>query len=182
MSNNPSASATPDSPGLRLRAPEPDDAPFICSLENISLEEGYSERVVPLSEQSVKSYIAAIDPDPFSSGQLRLMVCMETGERIGLLDYYDITLLHRRAMIGIIVAPAMRNRGLGTRILRLACAFGRRHLRLERLGALVGEKNTASRRIFTKAGFKVCGKLDEWWSDDDGTENCFFFLKKLSRM
>lgn len=165
---------------LRLRAIEPEDISFITDMENLEDGVGYSQRIAPLSYQSVRTYVMTCDPDPFVSGQLRLLIADDSGDRIGLLDFYDISAINRNAMIGIIIAPEKRNRGLCSRSLLLAAGFARRRLRLETLGALVSVKNLASLRAFGKAGFLVCGTLRKWWRTPDEVEDCNFLQTMLT--
>lgn len=177
---------------LVLRAMEPEDVDFICRMENEGMDDGYSERVAPLSRHDALRCVAECDPDPFASGQLRLVIeegkevsaksdSSEPGHaeerrvegvRVGLLDFYDISHYHRRAMLGIIIAPESRGRGLGLRALKTALAFAVKRLRLRAVGALVSVENAASLRIFAEAGFRIAGRLEGWWEGANGPEDC----------
>lgn len=157
---------------LRLRAIEPEDVSFITEMENLEDGAGYSQRIAPLSYQSVRTYIMTCDPNPFATGQLRLIIADDSGERIGLLDFYDISAINRNAMIGLIITPEKRGRGIGRRSLLLAKGFAKCRLRLETLGALVSVKNQASLRVFLKAGFAECGTMRKWWRTYDEAEDC----------
>lgn len=157
---------------LTLRALEPEDVEFIAQMENDEDSLRYSDRVAPLSLQSVRTYIMTCDPDPFATGQLRLMVESDDGERVGLLDFYEITQRHSHAMVGLIIAPVHRGKGLSVRILRMACLFSERRLHLESLGALVAAGNIPSLRAFERAGFREVGRLSNWWHTIDGRDDC----------
>lgn len=157
---------------LRLRALEPEDVEFVARLENDEGSMRYSDRVAPLSLQSVKTYIMTCDPDPFATGQLRLLVEFDDGERVGLLDFYDITQRHSRAMTGLIIAPDCRGKGLSARILQMAVKFASRRLHLNVLGAMIAAGNKPSLRAFAKAGFRESGRLENWWKTEDGWCDC----------
>lgn len=162
---------------LKLRAPEPADVEFIVELENDESSLEYSDRVAPLSRNSVKSYIMACDPDPFVTGQLRLIAETDDGEKIGLLDYYDISQRHSHAMIGIIIAAGKRGCGLGLRILEMGRAFAARRMHIDQLGAIVCIENKASVKIFQKAGYREVGTLKEWWRKSTGGCDCLLMQK-----
>lgn len=162
---------------LKLRALEPEDIEFIVELENDESAIEYSDRVAPLSRQSVKSYIMTCDPNPFETGQMRLMLCTESGERIGLLDYYDITQRHGHAMLGIIISEQHRGKGYGTRGLELARRFADRRMHLRQLGAVVCIKNEASVKLFCKAGYREVGVLEDWWRLSEGSADCLMMQK-----
>lgn len=58
------------------------------------------------------------------------------------------------AATDVAVHPAFRGRGLGVRILRQSAPLAMRALGVDRLCALVLERNAASRRCFARAGFR----------------------------
>lgn len=161
-----------ETPRLLLRAIEPSDIEFITRMENDGLAGGYTDRVAPLSEQSVRKYVMTVDPDPYASGQLRLLCSTVTGLRVGLVDYYDISALHRHCYLGVIVEPMQRGRGMGTAMIRLATMFAWRRLRMRTVAALVAESNHVSVRAFTAAGYSRSGCLASWWEGLPGPENC----------
>lgn len=163
---------------LRLRAMEPTDIRFIARMENLEESCRYSDRVAPLSVESVSAYVMTCDPDPFHSGQLRLVVCLKE-EAVGLLDFFDISLIHRRANVGIVVAPEFRFQGLGSRTLRIACKFAKERLRLLSLGAIVSILNPRSLKAFENAGFEERGILKDWWRTHDSAEDCVMLQKML---
>ncbi len=157
---------------LTLRAIEPEDVEFLLEIENDEQIMEFTDRVAPLSRQSLKTYVMQCDPDPYSSGQLRLVVAGEDGTPIGLLDFYDISLRHKRSMVGIGILPGFRGLGLASRILEMAKAFASRRLRLDTLAAMVSENNIKSLKAFSRAGFEEVGHLKKWWTGSDGPEDC----------
>lgn len=161
---------------LTLRAPEPEDVDFLYSIENEEGGESYSCRIAPVSLESLRTYVLTCDPDPFASGQLRLVISRGS-ENVGLIDFYDISALHRRAMVGVIIAPQYRGMGLGRRSVSVACSFAAKRLRLTTLGALISIHNNPSVAAFAHAGFETVGRLTRWWNNE---EDCLMMQKILS--
>lgn len=166
--------------GIMLMAIEPSDIEFIVEMENMEDSFGYTERIAPLSYQSVKTYVMTLDPDPYATGQLRLKITVG-GEPAGLLDFYEISAIHRRAMVGILLRPKFRGKGIGRRSLVLAQSFARKRLRLENLGAIVSTKNKPSAECFIAAGFEERGVLKNWWRTTEGAEDCLMLQSVLNR-
>ena len=59
---------------LHLRALEPSDADFMYEVENDAQAWRYSDTIAPLSRKILRDYALTYDADPFTAGQLRLII------------------------------------------------------------------------------------------------------------
>ena len=83
-------------------------------------------------------------------------------EAVGIVDFFNYEAFHRRAETGIVVCPAFRNRGMGEKILEMACTYARNQLNLHQLYAEVAANNENSLKLFAKCGFERCGLRRQW--------------------
>lgn len=166
---------------MRLRAVEPSDSMIMWDIERDSsqwIENGMS---APLSYRNLKEYAEGYDADPFKSGQLRLIAeTAESGECLGIVDLYDISAKNRTAFIGIYIIGKYRNQGLASEALGLLEVYSFRILNLRQLAAKIVSSNDASRRLFTRCGFKLRGVLPEWILSGNRTFDLALFTKAVS--
>jgi RimJ/RimL family protein N-acetyltransferase len=83
----------------------------------------------------------------------------------GRLSLHEINWTHRRAELGIWIAPGQRGRGHATRALRLALPWLFAETPLERLGLLTEADNAAMRAVARSAGFAEEGVLRHFVRD-----------------
>lgn len=152
---------------LLLRAPEPDDVDAIFLWEN---DLGMAEASVsgaPVSRLQVWNYVHGYDADPFSAGELRLIIAdRASGERLGHIDLLHIDRRNARAGVAVYVAPPFRRRGIAAAALGLIARYAMRTLDLHQLWAYVAADNTPSLALFKKAGFRPAGRLRSWLRRD----------------
>ncbi len=161
---------------LFLRALEPEDEPLLYDIENRREAFLIGENRIPFSHDYLQRFIyASLQENFFSSGQLRLIAGRNTpegmAEAVGIVDFFNYEAFHRRAETGIVVCPAFRNRGMGEKILEMACTYARNQLNLHQLYAEVAANNENSLKLFAKCGFERCGLRRQWllqagqWTD-----------------
>lgn len=161
---------------VRLRAMEPTDAEAMYRWENDTSLWCLGETTRPFSRAAVEEFIAQASLDIYQARQLRLMIEPQTlatsasmtvtepvesvsgrwnaGSAAGCIDLFSFDPLHRRAGVGILVYdPACRRQGYGLAALRLVTEYAFRHLEMQQLWADIPLSNTASLRLFDKAGF-----------------------------
>lgn len=100
---------------------------------------------------------------------LRLIVCerkenipVYESEPLGIVDLYDISLLHRTAKVGIYVRKDFRKEGVARQSLLMLKDYARGRLGLKSLLALVAVNNEAGHRLFATAGFSEVGMIPQW--------------------
>ena len=166
---------------LHLRALEPTDADFMYEVENDAQAWRYSDTIAPLSRKILRDYALTYDADPFSAGQLRLIITEKgTNNPVGIVDLYDVSQRHMRAFIGIYICPEFRSKGYANETIQLIEDYARNSLHLHQLGAKVEEGHKAAESLFSSQGFALKGTLDDWLSIPDGNFKAMkIFAKKL---
>ena len=166
---------------LHLRALEPADADFMYEVENDAEAWRYSDTVAPLSRRLLRDYALTYDADPFTAGQLRLIITEEGNEiPVGIADLYSVSQRHQRAFIGVYICKEYRGNGYAGETLELLEDYARNSLHLHQLGVKVEDGHTAAQKIFESAGYEKKGFLDEWLSTPDGKyTGMIVYTKKL---
>lgn len=148
---------------ISLSALEPSDIETLYEWENLSELWNTSATLAPYSRRNLARYIENYDANPFTAGELRLMArLVSTGQPVGFVDLYGVEVRHRRAFIGILVAPSCQRCGYATRILALLERYSSRHLNLHQLLAVVPDYNIPSKSLFAKAGFSHVATLPDF--------------------
>lgn len=164
---------------LHLRALEPSDADFMYEVENDAQAWRYSDTIAPLSRRILRDYALTYDADPFSAGQLRLIITEEGNSNpVGIVDLYDVSQRHKRAYVGIYICKDYRNKGYAGETLELLEEYALNTLHLNRLGAKVEDDHPNAEKLFSRRGYELKGVLDEWLSTPDGQ---FVGLKLFSK-
>ena len=166
---------------LHLRALEPSDADFMYEVENDAQAWRYSDTIAPLSRKILREYALTYDADPFTAGQLRLIITeKENNTPVGIIDLYEVSQRHQRAYIGIYICQDFRGRGYADETLELIEDYAHNTLHLHQLGAKVEDSHTKAEKLFLNRGYELKGNLDEWLSSPDGKFNSMkIFTKKL---
>ena len=167
---------------LHLRALEPGDADFMYEVENDAEAWRYSDTVAPLSRRILREYALNYDADPFSAGQLRLIITEEGNNTpVGIVDLYEVSQRHLRAFIGIYIGKDFRGKGYAEEALKLIEEYAHNTLHLHQLGAKIEENHTRAVKRFSELGFKCSGKLEDWLSAPNGQySNMLIYTKALS--
>ncbi|MDE6810763.1 MAG: GNAT family N-acetyltransferase, partial [Muribaculaceae bacterium] len=99
-------------PEIRFRAVEPEDAALLFTSENDEDSWGDSDTLAPISRNIIRQYAGNYSADPIHDRQLRLVVEDSVSFRpVGILDFYELELLHRHSFIAVYVLPECRNQG-----------------------------------------------------------------------
>lgn len=146
-----------------LRALESEDLDFLFEVENDEDFWEVSTTSVPFSRFILRQYLENSHKDIYEVRQLRLVICISSGETAGFIDIFDFDPKNRRAALGLlIVQKKHRNKGYGTEALELVCKYCFTHLGLHQVYANVGEDNTSSKLLFEKAGFILTATKKDW--------------------
>lgn len=154
---------------LHLRALEPSDADFMYEVENDAEAWRYSDTIAPLSRRILRDYALTYDADPFTAGQLRLIITEEGSNKpVGIVDLYEVSQRHQRAFIGIYICKEYRGRGYANETLELIEDYAHNTLHLHQLGAKVEEGYSTAEKLFSQRGYELMGNLKDWLSSTDG--------------
>ena len=154
---------------LHLRALEPGDADFMYEVENDVEAWRYSDTIAPLSRRILRDYALTYEADPFTAGQLRLIITeKENGTPVGIVDLYDVSQRHQRSFIGIYICEAFRKKGYAAETLDLIEDYAHNTLHLHQLGSKVEAGHETAARLFHSKGYEIQGVLKDWLSTPDG--------------
>lgn len=148
---------------LMLRALEPTDLDILYRWENDADLWHTSATITPYSRKQLWDYIETYDGDIFRTRQLRLMIEeMSTNNIVGTIDLYDFDPINNRAMVGILIDGAFRNKGYGVKSMTLLENYCYKNIGLKQLIAIVAIDNEMSLRLFKSLGYESVGVL-KWW-------------------
>lgn len=150
---------------ITLRAMEPDDIDFLIEIENDTSFWHLSNTMLPYSRFDLEQYILMGDKDIYAQKQIRLIIeKTSAGLRtpIGAVDLFNYAPKHQRAGVGIILLETERSKGYAALAIDILVLYAREHLGLHQLYCNIEEDNESSVHLFTKKGFKLAGKKQDW--------------------
>ena len=154
---------------LHLRALEPSDADFMYEVENDAQAWRYSDTIAPLSRRILRDYALTYDADPFTAGQLRLIITEQGSHNpVGIVDLYEVSQRHLRAFIGIYICKEYRGKGYADETIQLIEDYAHNNLHLHLLGAKVEDGHSTAEKLFYNRGYQIKGVLDDWLSTPNG--------------
>lgn len=159
---------------IRLRAMEPEDLEAMYRWENDASLWHLGDTTRPFSREALREFIEGSSQDIFAARQVRLII--ETigeptqVEAIGCADLFAFDPLNRRAGVGILIYdPSQRRQGYASTALRLTAEYAFGRLDMRQLWAEIPISNTASLRLFERAGFSGTAIKKAWVRTPDGT-------------
>ena len=169
-------------PDIRFRALEPRDIDTLYEAENDSAAWVSSETVAPYSRHTLASYIESTVSDPVKEGQLRLIAeDAATGSTVGILDFYEYSLRHRRSFVGVYTLTKYRKQGYGEAMVREADRYAAEWLGCELLAARILADNEESLRLFERCGYSRCATLGGWHYASGRRHDVLILTRHLSR-
>ncbi|MBO4992894.1 MAG: GNAT family N-acetyltransferase [Alistipes sp.] len=164
----------------RLRALEIEDIEAMYGWENDTEVWRVSGSVAPFSRNVLRRLIDEQQFDIYATRQMRLVIeCATSGEAVGAVDLFEFDPHHRRAGVGIIVAPPYRRQGYALDALLTLERYAKEVLMLHQLWCSAGADNKASLSLFAKAGYAECGRRREWILSTDGATDEVLMQKIL---
>ncbi|GAB4322044.1 MAG: UDP-4-amino-4,6-dideoxy-N-acetyl-beta-L-altrosami ne N-acetyltransferase [Bacteroidales bacterium] len=167
---------------IGLRAMEPGDIDRMYQWENDPDLWDAGHTLAPYSRFQLEQYVLNYSGDVFGTGQLRLMIDIidnDTAETVGMIDLYEVSNIHRRAGVGIMVIPSARKKGVAAQALRQLSAYCDKKLQLNQLWCEIETSNTASIRLFENEGFEKTGTKKMWIRVEKNYRDVYFFQKIL---
>lgn len=163
---------------IKLRALEPHDLDFLYELENNTDIWELSGTIIPYGRHILKQYLKNAHRDIYDVKQLRLAICSNNGQLLGLIDLFDFDPKHRRVGLGIVVLEKKdRNKGVGAEAIDLVCEYAFSVLETHQVYANVLEDNVASIHLFKKLGFELAGTKTDWILSGGQFKNELLFQK-----
>lgn len=165
---------------LKLRAVEPEDATIMWEVESDSSQWIQNSMAAPLSSNIIYNYALSYDADPFSAGQLRLIVERKSDDGIiGIIDLYNISATHRNAFVAIYILPEFRRLGYAETAIGLLERYAFENLNLQHLAAKIMEGNDISVKLFCKCGYALRGIIPQWFQTGNIHKNLSIYSKIL---
>jgi diamine N-acetyltransferase len=158
---------------IYLRAPEPEDLDFLYQSENDEKLWQVGVLQQPISRFTLSEYLKNSSQTLEEAGQLRLMICLNDGQNIGMLDLFEYDPVNNRAGVGIMLLQSFRGQGLAAEALETLKAYAVAQLKLHQLYCHVQTQNIPSVGLFSKCGFKTVGTLQQWLRTPIGYSNVY---------
>lgn len=151
-----------------------DANPFAAGQLRLIIEHATApDNALPQNSQSSQSSQSSHNSQNSQNSQSSLIPC-------GIIDLYDIDPVNSRAMVGIMVAPQWRSRGIATRALELVGEYCRDILGLATIASEVASDNLPSIRLFGgKAGYRQVGERPSWYRRRERFVSALLFQKQL---
>lgn len=165
-----------------LRPVEKEDATRMMLWENNPKHWKVTGTEVPFSLAAIYEYIDQAQHIR-SHGQLRLLICInDTALPVGTIDLYQADFKHMRAAVGILIAEeGNRNNGFAFEALALVEKYAQQILALHNLYCSIHADNTASIRLFEKAGYEKVGERKDWFFENRVWINELLYQKCLKK-
>lgn len=159
---------------IYLRALEPEDLDFVHKVENDTSFWHLSDTQTPYSRFLIKQYLKNSKQDIYEAKQLRLAICTNDDNAIGLIDVFDFNIKNKRAGIGILIKDeSNRSKGYGKEALQILINYCFEILHLHQVFANISESNEVSLKLFEGSGFKKIGLKKDWNFDGKQFSNVF---------
>lgn len=131
------------------------------------------DNALPQNSQSSQSSQSSHNSQNSQNSQSSPIPC-------GIIDLYDIDPINSRAMVGIMVAPQWRSRGIATCALELVGEYCRDTLGLATIASEVASDNLPSIMLFVgKAAYRQVGERPSWYRRGDRFVSALLFQKQL---
>ncbi len=157
---------------IYLRALEPEDLEFLFDIENDTNFWHLSNTQTPYSRFILKQYLENAQQDIFEAKQLRLAICTNNDDTIGLIDVFNFDAKNKSAGIGILIKDEVyRGKGYGKAALQLLVNYCFETLHLHQVYANIFEANTKSLSLFETCGFQKIGLKKDWFFDGKNFHN-----------
>ncbi|WP_299055790.1 GNAT family protein [uncultured Polaribacter sp.] len=148
---------------INLRALEPEDLDFLYAIENNEIFWEVSHTQAPFSKYTLKNYLENAHLDIYEAKQLRLIIEeVSTKNPVGMIDLFDFNPQHKRAGVGILIAPEFQEKGYANKALMLLIKYSFTYLNLHQLYANISSENKKSIALFEKNSFVQAGIKKEW--------------------
>ncbi|MCM1366439.1 MAG: GNAT family N-acetyltransferase [Prevotella sp.] len=151
-----------------LRPLEPEDVDLLYAIENDSENWDVGDTVAPYSRDILLRYATTYEPDPYISGQCRLVIAdLDDNSPVGMLDFFEISRYNSHAKLGIYILEPWRRQGYASDAIEIAKLFASKSLCLKQLLVEITFDNLNSLGLFKKNGFLPVGRLFNWHRDKD---------------
>jgi len=147
---------------ISLRKATESDAEFIYTLtQEKKFSEYYLGRLIAKSLKEQKDKIQKFS-GLAEKGLRYYFVIMSGKEKVGIIDLYKISLQDKRCSIGYGISKKYHRKGIAKEAAKQALKFAKKK-GLHGCEATVDPRNTASKRVLEKNGFKKIGLIKDYY-------------------
>jgi diamine N-acetyltransferase len=165
---------------ITLRALEPGDIDLLYEWENDATIWEMSNARAPFSRHLLAQYLQDATRDVYEQKQVRFIIQDPGSRAVGAVDLFDFDPYHQRASIGILIHNTEdRRHGYAKDAISALERYAVEALGIRQLSASISEDNTASIRLFDKAGYQVTGIKKQWLRSPAGWKDEWFLQKIL---
>lgn len=151
--------------GTALRAPEAGDVRFLRALRNdVALQTQLLSLPRPNSDDRVREWIGSLARDEASL--FFIIHSVAEAAPVGFIQVREMHLVHRRGVLGICLAEAVRGKGHGSAAIGMVEDYARRVFGLRKLTLQVLASNTGAVRLYEKLGYTTVGVLRGHFMND----------------
>ncbi len=137
-----------------LRNLKESDIDILYKVENDKTLWKYSNQKEGFTKKILKKYIKIASVENlFSANQKRFVIQGFDSTVKGFIDLYDYNAEKRNAFVGIVILKKFRNKGIGTRSLKLLEKVSESH-GIKELNVKVNPVNIFSIKLFKRCGFR----------------------------
>jgi RimJ/RimL family protein N-acetyltransferase len=140
---------------LRLRAFRPEDAPAFHTAYGDATAMRYWNHDPSPTIARTEKYIGHWTQPPPDGWMIWAVALAETDRCIGMVNYHERNIRHRRAEIGYILAPAASGQGYAHESVSAMIAHMHGALDVHRIEAEIDVRNTRSRALVERLGFTL---------------------------
>ncbi|MFA6268236.1 MAG: GNAT family N-acetyltransferase [archaeon] len=163
---------------VSLRSAEETDAEFFYNMmQEKDYQKYYLQRLVAKSIEEEKQKIEKYKKQSEKKTRYYFTILFDK-QPAGLIDIYKISLEDKRCSIGYGVTSKYWKKGIASKAVKLAIKFAKKQ-GLHSCEATVDPKNTASKKVLEKNGFKKIGLVKDYYYENKKYWNIELYWKIL---
>lgn len=150
----------------------------MLAIENDSRYWHLSNNDTPFSLNDILQFISKVKLPLSIDGQFRLMICDPIMQKpVGMIDVFEYNAKSNSAGIGIFIIESAQKKGFGSDALRTMVNYLFQQEHIHFIWANVQPENTASMKLFSKAGFRISDRTEETEIHvENRTDEAYFVL------
>ncbi|WP_371805880.1 GNAT family N-acetyltransferase [Candidatus Lokiarchaeum ossiferum] len=167
-----------DGQNISLRALSRENLTVYTRWVNTSKNRKYIPYQFPTTIEERTHWLEAVEDDPAHTKIIFEIWHKADGLPVGYIQLHDISWIHRRAEIGILIGEyAYWGKGIGQEAVQLISRYAFEELNIRKVKAIVEHKNVRSRKIFEKIGFTLEATLKaEDYFNGEYIDTCIYTL------
>ena len=172
-----------EGPRVRLRPVREGDEDAVFEVFSDAAVMRYWSRAPMRGPEEARTYVADLVRAYARRTHLPWAIALrEDDVLLGTCTLFAISLVHRRAEIGYVLARSHWRRGIAQEALTIALAYAFDVLKLNRVEADTDPRNSPSIRLIEKLGFRREGTLRErWLVDGESQDSALYGLLRADR-